>query len=62
MAGDNGCRITDRTCSVTLQLKRGYKRKTICQEAASDVRCVEVTAELSKYYAGLLPVGKRSRS
>jgi hypothetical protein len=38
----------DRCCQVTLKLRKGITRKVMCQEAASDVRRVEVTEELSK--------------
>jgi hypothetical protein len=51
----------DRNCQTTLQLKRGDKRKVICQEAASDVRSIEVTAELSQHYVARCLVSKTKR-
>jgi hypothetical protein len=46
----------ERSCFVTVTTRKGYKQKVICQEAASDVRRVEVTEELSQHYVALCPV------
>jgi hypothetical protein len=48
--------MADYHCRATLQLKNGSRSQVICQEAASAVRRVEVTAELSQHYVALCPV------